>query len=277
MSISVTVLVDDQVERGDGLLAEHGFSLLVEASDRKVLFDTGQSDVFLGNARRLGVDLDSLDAVVLSHGHYDHGGGLTRLLRSLGRLEVIAHPDAFIPRWHRRPGQQDRYIGLGFDARRLRGDGTALHLEAQAREIGPHLLTTGAIARTTDFECANPDFWVEANGQWRPDPLDDDQALIARTREGLVVLLGCAHAGVTNTLHHAIRLTGDSRIRAVVGGLHLKDASPEVVDKTVAALREMDVARIVACHCTGFAARVTLYAAFGDGFVNGTVGLGLSF
>ncbi len=277
MELSITVLTDNQVDQGDGLLAEHGLCLLVEMEGRKVLLDAGQSDVCLKNAARLDVDLGGLSTVVLSHGHYDHGGGLPALLDKLGRLEVIAHPGAFASKYARRHGQQDRYIGLAYSADDLIQRGAVVRLEPDAHEIGGGLIATGSIPRVTHFEQNGPHFWVEAKGLWQLDQFEDDQALVARTAEGLVVMLGCAHAGVINTLRHAAKLTGDERIRAVVGGLHLASASLERTELTVAALQAMDPGRVVACHCTGFAARMRLRAAFGNRFMNGTVGLSLTF
>jgi len=277
MELVVTILADNQVDRGDGLLAEHGFCLLV-AGDSQVLFDTGQTDVCLRNAPRLGVDLSDVRAVVLSHGHYDHGGGLAALTSHLGQLDVYLHPTAFAAKYARCPGSaEDRHVGLRYDADTLTRMGATVHAEAGVRELGPALLITGEIPRATPFEEAARDFWVKGNDGFRPDPLQDDQALVLRTADGLVVLLGCAHAGVVNTVRYASKLTGDKRIRAVIGGLHLASASLERTEQTVATLRQMNVGQVVACHCTGFQARVRLHAAFGDRFVNGTVGLRLTF
>jgi 7,8-dihydropterin-6-yl-methyl-4-(beta-D-ribofuranosyl)aminobenzene 5'-phosphate synthase len=277
MGLNLTMLTDNQVDRGDGLLAEHGICLLVEMGGRKVLLDAGQSDVCLKNAARLDVDLRGLSTVVLSHGHYDHGGGLPALLDKLGRLEVIAHPGAFASKYARRHGQEDRHIGLAYSADDLSRRGGVVCLQPDAREISSGLIATGSIPRITGFEKDDPHFWVKADGRWELDHFSDDQALVARTAEGLVVMLGCAHAGVINTLRHAAKLTGDERIRAVVGGLHLATASLERTENTVAALQQMNIGQVVACHCTGFAATIRLHAAFRKRFVNGTVGLSLTF
>jgi 7,8-dihydropterin-6-yl-methyl-4-(beta-D-ribofuranosyl)aminobenzene 5'-phosphate synthase len=277
MELTITVLTDNQVDRGDGLLAEHGLCLLVEMEGRKVLLDAGQTDVCVKNAAQLGADLGGLSAVVLSHGHYDHGGGLPALLGELGRLEVNAHPGAFASKYARRHGQPDRRIGLSYSADDLSRRGAIVRLESDAHEIGSGLVATGSIPRVTGFEKNDPHFWVKADGRWELDQFKDDQALVARTAEGLVVLLGCAHAGVINTLRHAAKLTGDERIRAVVGGLHLASASLERTVLAVAALRQMEVRQVVACHCTGFEARIRLHAAFGRRFMNGVVGLRLTF
>jgi 7,8-dihydropterin-6-yl-methyl-4-(beta-D-ribofuranosyl)aminobenzene 5'-phosphate synthase len=277
MGAQITVLTDNQVDRGDGLLAEHGLSLLVEAGGRKVLFDSGQTDVCMKNAARLGADLGGLSTVVLSHGHYDHGGGLPSLLRETGGVEVVAHPGAFASRYARRPGHEDLHIGLRCNADALEQAGGSLRLKPKVQEIARDVVATGPIPRLTDFEVDDPHFILKIGGAVKPDRFEDDQALVVRTAEGLVVLLGCAHAGVINTLRHAMSLTDDKRIRAVVGGLHLASANLERMEHTIAALREMEVGQVVACHCTGFAARMRLHAAFGERFVNGAVGLRLTF
>jgi 7,8-dihydropterin-6-yl-methyl-4-(beta-D-ribofuranosyl)aminobenzene 5'-phosphate synthase len=277
MNVCVTILVDNQVNRGDRLLAEHGLCLLVESGESKVLLDAGQTDVCLKNAPRLGADFGGLSTVVLSHGHFDHGGGLPSLLRKVEGVEVVAHPGVFASRYARHSGQEDRCIGLRYDAASLAKRGAAVRLESQPREIAGGLLTTGSIPHVTSFEEDDPHFWVKTDGEWQPDHFEDDQALVARTGKGLVVLLGCAHAGVINTLRHAVKVAGDDGIRAVVGGLHLGPASSERTEQTVAALREMGVEQVVACHCTSFAARMRLHAALGERFINAGVGLKLTF
>ena len=277
MALSVTILTDDQVHRGEGLLAEHGLSLLVETEGSKVLLDAGQSDVCRKNAACLDTDLSDLDTIVLSHGHYDHGDGLPSLVEEVERPEVIAHPEAFSSRFVRQAGREDRYVGLGYDAESLARSGARVRLEAGPWEIAQGLVASGHISRVTSFEDGNSQFWMVVNREWCCDRFEDDQALLAHTPEGLVVLLGCAHAGAVDTLRHAMTLTGDDRIRAVVGGFHLAGASSERIEQTAAALREMEVRQVVACHCTGFAARTHLHATFGQRFTNGAVGLRLTF
>jgi 7,8-dihydropterin-6-yl-methyl-4-(beta-D-ribofuranosyl)aminobenzene 5'-phosphate synthase len=273
----MTILTDNETSDG-GLLAEHGLSILVERGAHRLLFDTGQSDLCRRNAARLGRDLAAIETVVLSHGHYDHGGGLPGLLEHMpGPLEVIVHPHAFAPRYVRHPGQTDRFIGLSYDLPDLAHRGACVRLEAEPREVGPRLLASGPIPHQCDFELDDPQFITKTANGWEPDRLEDDQALVALTAEGLVVLLGCAHAGVVNTLHHAMRLAGERRLRAVVGGLHLVGADAWRIEQTVAALQAMAVRLVVACHCTGDPARQHLHAALGDRYVNGAVGMTLAF
>jgi 7,8-dihydropterin-6-yl-methyl-4-(beta-D-ribofuranosyl)aminobenzene 5'-phosphate synthase len=276
VSTSVTILADNCVERGEDLLAEHGFSVLLDAEGEKVLLDAGQTGVCVSNARRLNVGLDGLAAAVLSHGHYDHGGGVPVLLDAGSPLELIVHPEAFAAKYARSPGREERYVGLAYDAESLAGKGANVRLVSQVVQISRHVLSSGPIPYQTDFEKPAAHFWVKSDGEWQPDWFRDEQAVVAATDEGLVVVVGCAHVGVINALRHAIKLTGRDRIRALVGGLHLAGASPERIENTVVSLQEMGVDTVVACHCTGFAAQARLHAAFGDRFLRGGVGLRLT-
>lgn len=276
MSLRVTILTDD-VGGGRDVVAEHGLSLLVETREHGVLLDTGQTGVCVENAARLHADLGGLRAVVLSHGHYDHGGGLLALLHRLPGLDVIAHPAVFARKYARPPGREDRDIGLPYGAHDLRRLGATLRLSTAACDLGGGLFTTGPIPRVSDFEEDDPHFQVKVDGECHTDCFVDDQAVVARTPEGLVVFVGCAHAGVVNTVRHAVTMTGDERVRAVIGGFHLVRATPERIDLTVAALQQMKVGQVVACHCTGPAAIARLRATLKERFTAGLAGLRLTF
>jgi 7,8-dihydropterin-6-yl-methyl-4-(beta-D-ribofuranosyl)aminobenzene 5'-phosphate synthase len=276
VSIRLTIVADDYHCQGDDLRTEHGLSILAETERSGLLFDAGQTDVCVRNVERLGADLARVGTVVLSHGHYDHGGGVPAVLDAVGRARVIAHPAAFAAKYARAAGQQDRYIGLRYSADDLIEKGAAVALRSQSEEIDHGVLTTGPIPRETDFELSNSAFQVKSADGWRPDDFEDEQALIARTPEGPVVVVGCAHAGVVNTLRHALRMTGEDHIRALMGGFHLVGASEERITETIAALRELDVRQMVACHCTGGPARERLRAAFGERYADGGVGFRLT-
>lgn len=269
--VTVTILCDNYAA-GPGVLAEHGLSLHVEADGHAFVFDTGASGVFVGNAARMGVDLSQAAAAVLSHGHYDHTGGLATLLSAYGRREVIAHPEVFAPKYSRQRSRPGRAIGSPQSQRELSRLGATFRLSAEPQEIAPGVITTGVIPRTTDFERIPPRFAVRRGRRLARDSFDDEQAVVVRTRRGLVVMVGCAHRGLINTIRRAIELMGDGRVCAVIGGTHLAAAAPLQVERTIKELRALDVSRVAACHRTGFGPSAELSLALGDTFSPGGVG-----
>ncbi len=270
--LEVLILSDNRVASGNGVLAEHGFSAFVQADGEAFLFDVGQAGVVLGNAARLGADLSRAYTITLSHGHYDHTGALVALLDAYGPRQVIGHPDLFTTKYVRRRAQQPRSIGIGASRADLRRRGAVLSLAAGPQEVCPGVVTTGPIPRHTQFESIPSRFAVRSGGRFQRDQFEEEQGIVVRTRQGLVVLVGCSHRGMVNTLYRAIQLAGDTRVLAVIGGTHLGPASQEQIEHTIGALRELDVGTIVACHCTGFRAAARLAAALGDRFDPGGVG-----
>ncbi len=249
------------------VLAEWGLSILVETDDLKILLDTGASNSVPHNARLFGIDLSTIDKIVLSHGHYDHTGGLKEVLRQVGkRVEAIAHPDIWAPKYARRPGEGERYVGIPFGRNELESLGASFTLSKEPVWITDDIVTTGEILMNEEFEELDPDMYVKEDGDWRRDELWDDRALIIKTDEGLVVILGCAHRGAINTLRHAQELTGMEWIHTVVGGTHLARASEERVLRTAAALQELEVQRVGVSHCTGLPAAVLLAQQLGEAF-----------
>ena len=194
----ITALVENTAG-GRGLLGEHGLSFWIELGCKRILFDTGQGHVLRSNARRLGIRLDHIDAVVLSHGHYDHTGGLGDVLRSSRATTVYAHPAAFDAKYARNPDGSARDVGMpGLDEEMIR-DMAELVLVEGPTELCRGLHLTGPVPRTTDFEDTGGAFFKD-RACTQPDHLTDDQAVFMETEAGTVVILGCAHAGVINTL-----------------------------------------------------------------------------
>ncbi|HEY86530.1 MAG TPA: MBL fold metallo-hydrolase [Dehalococcoidia bacterium] len=249
-----------------GVLAEWGLSILVETDDVKILFDTGASISVPHNAPILGLDLSTIDNIVLSHGHYDHTGGLKGVLEHVGKpVEVIAHPDIWAQKY-RRGGGVERYIGIPFSMETLEPLATLFALSNKPVWITDDIVTTGEIPMTEEFEELDANMYIKEGSNWYRDELLDDRALIIKTSEGLVVILGCAHRGAINTLRHAQEITGVELIHTVIGGTHLINASEERVLRTAVALQEMGVQRVGVSHCTGFTAAALLAQQLGESF-----------
>lgn len=264
MEIKITTLSENSA--GPGALGEWGLSMLVEADGMKILFDTGSGTAAVHNAQLMGIDLTTVDRMVLSHGHYDHTGGLLEVLRRTGGKEIIAHPDV----WTRKYGSLDnspkRYVGIPFVREALEVMGASFHLSKEPVKLSEHVMTTGEIPMVTDYEVVEKYLCVMEGEELKQDSLDDDLALIIDTEFGLVVILGCAHHGIVNTLKHAQKVTGKELIYAAIGGTHLIHASKERLEKTAAALQEMGVQHLGVSHCTGFNASAYLAREFGDRF-----------
>lgn len=246
---AMTILVDNNA--GFGCTGEHGFALWIETGGKSLLLDTGQGGALAGNANALGVDLGAAEALILSHGHYDHTGAIPLVLGAAPEAFVYCHPGVTEPRYSIRDGQA-RDIRMPMPSMRslnaLPPD--RLRWSSEPVRLGPGCGLSGTIPRRTDFEDAGGPFFFDPHGH-RPDPIADDLALWLATDKGLVVCVGCCHAGLINTLTHLRAVTGEERITAIIGGLHLGSASRERLDKTVQALREMKPGLVVPCHCTG--------------------------
>jgi 7,8-dihydropterin-6-yl-methyl-4-(beta-D-ribofuranosyl)aminobenzene 5'-phosphate synthase len=256
----ITVLVENTAG-GSGLLAEHGLSFLIELGSRKLLFDTGQGRVLKNNARQLGVALESIDSIVLSHGHWDHTGGLSVVLDSADNPKVYAHPEAFAPKYACDLNGSVRSNGISdLNAEKVRSKASMIWIEAPT-EIGEGLWLTGPVPRTNDYEDAGGPFFKDKQCL-EPDVFPDDQAAFLETKSGIVVILGCTHAGVINTLHFIQTLTRNSPIYAVIGGMHLVQASSERMEKTIKELKRLNIGQIMPCHCTGFEAAARLWNEF---------------
>jgi 7,8-dihydropterin-6-yl-methyl-4-(beta-D-ribofuranosyl)aminobenzene 5'-phosphate synthase len=250
-----------------GLLAEWGLSILIEVDGYKVLLDTGLDTSAARNAVTMGKDLSAVDRIVLSHGHRDHTGGLHHVLNAMRKeIEVIAHPDIWTAKYSRTFSKKAQYAGIPFARQALEGWGASFRLTKEPVWLTDNIATTGEIPMHTDYEKIGRELLVKEGGKLRPDPLRDDQAIIIKSRMGLIVVLGCGHRGMINTLHHAQKITGIEKVYMVVGGTHLLHASTEQMDLTIAELKRLGVRKIGTSHCTGMPAAARLFQEFGDNF-----------
>jgi 7,8-dihydropterin-6-yl-methyl-4-(beta-D-ribofuranosyl)aminobenzene 5'-phosphate synthase len=271
----------------DTMLAEHGLSLLVAATagenTHRILFDCGYSKVGLPhNLEIMGIELGQLEAIVLSHGHMDHTGALYPVVESLGRsIPVILHPDAFLA---------PRYFGLE-DGRKLTFPQTLIRQDMESRGIEvierrePSLIADGTIAitgeieRVTDFEKGLPNALIERNGTLEHDDIRDDQSLVINVRgKGLVIISGCGHAGIINSVLYGRKITGINTIHGVLGGFHLQGPAFEpIVEQTISEFKAIQPEVAVPMHCTGWAAIKRFSEELPSAFVLNSVGTKVSF
>jgi 7,8-dihydropterin-6-yl-methyl-4-(beta-D-ribofuranosyl)aminobenzene 5'-phosphate synthase len=270
-------LIDDTVYMA-GLKAEHGLSFWIEHGNKKILFDTGQSDMLIQNAKTLDINLAEADAIVISHGHYDHTGGLEAVLNIASKAILYLHPEALKSKFSPK-NNKIGMIGTPDSAKEI------IHILADKKrvvwteiptEVSAGLFVTGRIPRNTDFEDNESSFFIDNSCQ-KVDTLPDDQAMFFDSPKGLIVLLGCAHSGVVNTLHYVAKLSGEKCIYAIIGGMHLLNASQERMAKTIEALKKYDIQKIVPLHCTGQEAAGKIKKVFGEKCISSGAGAKIVF
>lgn len=261
MNVKITTLTENTVPMSKGLIGEHGISFLIETDSNKILFDTGQGLALINNAMVLGVDLKKINTVVLSHGHYDHTGGLKNLLEYNAGFTLFAHPESFSNKLAELNG---KYLPIGspVDMNLLEKKGVNLRLGEEPSEIAPGIIASGKIPMQTEFENIEPVFFKKYKTKIIPDDLADDQVLIINSEKGIIVLLGCCHRGLINTLNHVTNLIKDKKIFAITGGLHLVNASDSKIKKIIHLLKDFDIKKICVGHCTGTRAILALFNEF---------------
>ncbi len=265
MKITFTTLCENTVA-GPGFIGEWGLSVLVQIDGHNILFDTGAESAAVKNADKIGFDLKTVHTIVLSHAHRDHTGGLREILKRTKHPKIIAHPALWTPKFKRvMPGEPLKYNGIPFRREEIAKDGE-LCLSTEPVKLSVSALTSGEIAQTTDFETAGRQYFCREDHDLHQDDFLDEQALIIQTPEGLVIVSGCAHRGIINTIRHAQRITGEERVHTVLGGTHLYPKEQSEVRKSIFELMNLGVQNIGVSHCTGLPAAMQLASAFGDRF-----------
>jgi 7,8-dihydropterin-6-yl-methyl-4-(beta-D-ribofuranosyl)aminobenzene 5'-phosphate synthase len=269
--LRITTLVENSPGEHKGLVHEHGLCFHIDTGHDRLLFDTGQSDALLRNAAKLRVDLAAVGRVVLSHGHYDHTGGLRPLAAQVSGFELVTGAGFFNEKYGARNGAY-QFLGNDFDAQWLADNGiTHVAIDQRARELVPGLHVVTDFPRLHADEVVNPRFQLKLDRAFVPDTFADEVMLVADTPRGLVVMLGCAHPGVKNMLDAATARLRKA-VHAVIGGTHLVEAAPESLALTLQYFSQKNIALVGASHCTGGHAMGQIAAAFGDRYFHNSTG-----
>lgn len=276
MTVRMTILAENRVGLSIGLIGEHGFCAHLAVDGYQVLWDTGQGYALIHNAPKLAIEFDRIKLVCLSHGHYDHTGGIAPLLRQNGGAELILHHSAFERKRARREllGKMVEFpVGMPQKQPELTRLGGRVIFVEDHLEVAPGVHYFTSIPMTTPFENINGDFFVEGPNGNRPDRFTDDAALGVVTDQGLSVILGCAHRGMINTIKHIMDYLGVDRLHSVWGGTHMIERSAEEIEATLEALKELQIKKIGAGHCTGFQNELLLAKAFPHEYQAACVGV----
>ncbi|MBW2149700.1 MAG: MBL fold metallo-hydrolase [Deltaproteobacteria bacterium] len=274
MKTRITILCENFVGRlvGSG---EHGFSAFIETEEGNYLFDTGNGHSIVANSLAMDKDLRFITRIFLSHGHYDHTGGLPDALRLKGKVDVHVHPHVFLDRIAvlKEDGKETkRFVGIPYKKGYLESLGANFLFNSDFTEVEKGIFLTGEVPRKTPFEKPDQRLFSEIDGKTVQDIFLDDQSLVLDTDKGLILILGCAHSGMINIIHHVTAKTGKDKLYAILGGTHLDFLTPDQLEESIRSLKEMKIEKIGVSHCTGMRATFRLLQEFGDRFFYGCVG-----
>jgi len=279
VSGQITILTDNVAQDRSDTVAEHGFSAYIETDNGNMLFDTGKGRTVLHNARIFNKDLNRINKVILSHSHGDHTGGLPDVLLSQSKkpLDVYAHPDIFLYRYRKKGGKKT-YGGIPFTKGYLEKMGARFVFNTDYVEIEAGIFLTGEVPRKTPFEGGDmADRFAVRDGKEVVETIPDDQSLIIHTEKGLLLVLGCAHAGIVNVINHVIKKSGEDDIFAVIGGTHIGFSGELQLNESIKALKSYRIQHLIPSHCTGLEAIFSIKQAFEDIFAFSHVGFALEF
>lgn len=250
--MELTVLVDNHTYIDEYFLGEPALSVYLEVDGKKIMLDTGYSDIYLKNAEKLGIDLKDLDTIVLSHGHDDHTKGLEYYPKTDRSVKLVAHPAAFHPK-----RREPLSIGCPFTEEEL-GERFTLETSREPLRLTEHLWFLGEIPRINDFENQKPVAEVFEDGAWKPDFMTEDSALVYEDTDGIYIITGCSHSGICNILEYAKKVTGKGKIKGLIGGFHLFEEDQEQIEKTADYLAREEISELYPSHCTCFHARCAI-------------------
>jgi len=242
--MKIKILVDNYVTQRD-FLAEHGFSIFIEDEGEKILFDTGQGMALLHNMNLTGLALKDIDEIILSHGHDDHTGGLKFFVESEIYPGLIAHPDVVYPKY-KIQGEKKKNIGINVPIDKFKKI-----LTKDALQVSKHILFSGEVPKENRWELEETAYFREKGGVLEKDPFVDDISLFVPLKEGLLIITGCAHSGIINIINYGFEVTRTKKLYGIIGGMHLKDASYERIEKTIKLMLELDPEFLTISHCTG--------------------------
>lgn len=271
--LKITTLMENKLGNTENLDTEHGLSIYIEVDGKKVLFDTGQSGNFIDNGKKLGIDLKDLDYVLISHGHFDHSGGLKRLVEDINpNIKLFLGKGFFNKKYALRDSGDYEYIGNPFDKSFLDKNKIIVeYIDKDKINITENIMVFTNFNRKEEFENNNETMYLKENGEYKIDEFLDEISLAIKTNKGLVVIVGCSHPGIVNILDSIIDRTG-MNIHGLIGGTHLVKEDDEKINRVIEYLKEKEIKILGACHCTGKQGETMLGQQLEEVFINNNTG-----